>query len=438
MKMTPALEQKITKALKEDDNFIERQLQALENSAIVFEVNFGGDIINQNALFGKFFSYGRQRFCPGNLKELYEKFHLHIPLEILRKLEPGENYKATLHFQGANSSIYALNLNVTSFFDEYTLLPVSYLCIATVVNNIPAPIKDSEISFYCDHLSQCKHINRLERITESIGVEFLAKARELKESVVYAERIQRAIVPSKNQIIEYLPNNFEVELLYEPKDTISGDFYWAGEGKTGFHFMIGDSTGHGVPSALLSMLGISSVTKLIEERQIEDPARILTCLDNFWYEKLYKTVEKNNRIEDTIEASLCKIKEGSNIVELASAMLPIYVVSSKDIKQAAGAKRPIGGSLYGRETPYKTHKLALEPGDTVYLFSDGFFSQLGGSHNRYKPIGKKRFRQWLQEAQSIENLTDRISELLARYKHWQGDNEEQTDDIVLFALRYVG
>jgi serine phosphatase RsbU (regulator of sigma subunit) len=318
-------------------------------------------------------------------------------------------------------------------------LPVSYLCVATIANNISPSIKAAVKSFYCDYLSQGKHIiNRLERVADSMGPEFLAKARELKESVVYAERIQRALVPSKKQIIEYLPDNFEVELLYQPKDTISGDFYWAGEGKTGFHFMIGDSTGHGVPGALLSMLGISGVTKLIEERQIEDPARILTCLDNFWYEKLYKTVEKDNRIEDTMEAALCKITEGSNIVELASAMLPIYVVSSKDFQEIAGVKRPIGGSLYGRKTPYKTHKLALKPGDTVYLFSDGFFSQLGSSHNRYKPIGKKRFRQWLQETHSIENLTDRISELLTRYKNWQGDNKEQTDDIVLFALRYVG
>ncbi|MCS6904882.1 MAG: SpoIIE family protein phosphatase [Bacteroidia bacterium] len=413
-------------------------MRAVNQNCLVFEISKEGRIINYNSLFIQTFSQEEQGITlPSTLEELYQKFHLYIPIELITQLEVGgKNYTATLHFQDANNSIQAISLLIIPVAEENS---TTYLCIG----NITKPIKytGQATFYYCNFLPNCyniHNINHLEEINQAINKSFITKAQALKESIQYAERIQRALIPSKKQIDEYLPKNFEAEVWYEPKDTISGDFYWVGEGKTGSHFMVGDSTGHGVPGALLSMLGVSSITKLIEERNIEDPARILTCLDNFWYEKLYKTVDQKHRIEDTLEAALCKTTENSNYVEIASAMLPVYVVTEKETKQIQGTKRPIGGSLYKRETSYQTHRLALQPGDTIYLFSDGFFSQLGNKKNNFKPIGKKRFRQWLREVQTIEELSSRVLALQKLFFEWKGDNPEQTDDIVLIALRYIG
>lgn len=252
------------------------------------------------------------------------------------------------------------------------------------------------------------------------------KNQHITQSINYAKRIQDSILGSEDSIHSLFPNSF---IIYKPKDILSGDFYYHYECKTSCTKIVvtADCTGHGVPAALMTVLGINSLKEIIEINAIHDPEKILSFLDIKIKESLSKS-EKNVKINDGMDASIVVIKETS--IAFSGAFNPIFIVKKTgETKRIKGTRNAIGGennlcNLYAKIN------LDLTTGDKIYLFSDGFQDQYGGPN--FKKFMSKTFRENLLETSTL-SMDRQKQELENRLRKWQG-NAEQTDDILVVGI----
>ncbi len=256
----------------------------------------------------------------------------------------------------------------------------------------------------------------------------LIQQKELEKSLKYARNIQRALLPSESQIKYLFPEFF---LLYLPKDIVSGDFYWIHHDNEKIIVAVGDSTGHGVPGAFVSVLGISFLQLVFSKHKPKNPAIALNYLREYFMKSLDQTGEEGEQ-KDGIDMSICFIYKNSNIVQYAGAFNPMYIVNSKEIVQVPGDNMPIGiGAEF--ENSFTLQEEEWQQGDMIYLFTDGFPDQFGGPKDKkfkYRP-----FRSILHKISSY-NLDDQHKTLLEEHNHWKGDNI-QLDDITILGIRNV-
>ena len=251
------------------------------------------------------------------------------------------------------------------------------------------------------------------------------KNKEITDSIKYARRIQEAMLPSKIEIKNILPNSF---VYYRPKDIVSGDFYWVGE-KNGKVFVVtADCTGHGVPGALMSMLGIANLNEIINEKQIFSPAKILDELRNVIINSLTKT--EGDAMKDGMDLSLYCYDKRLKRITYAAANNGIYVVRDGTIIILNPDKQPVGESPT-KDRPFSEGTFDLKSNDMILTFTDGFADQFGG------PKGKKYKYKQLQEL--ILELQKRpvyhMSELLNQaFMRWKG-KLEQVDDVLLIGVK---
>ncbi|MCS7084665.1 MAG: serine/threonine-protein phosphatase [Bacteroidia bacterium] len=257
---------------------------------------------------------------------------------------------------------------------------------------------------------------------------------ELKDSIAYAERIQQALMPSAATFAERLPKNFECFVLYFPKERIGGDFYWIGSWKNKTIVAVGDGTGHGVPGAFMSIVGIGALTKLVEDRGIIEPSSILEILDEEIRRSLNQTGSPDD-IQDSLEMTVCCFQEGKNVVSLSSAMRQVLHFHDGELLEINGDRRPVGGTLHG-QSPFSSRQITLQAGDCLYLFSDGFFSQLGGDETPAKTMGRKRFKEIVSSIAPLDMNTQKEA-LIRHFNDWKGEVRKQTDDVVVIGVRCV-
>jgi serine phosphatase RsbU (regulator of sigma subunit) len=249
---------------------------------------------------------------------------------------------------------------------------------------------------------------------------------QILDSIYYAERIQAAILPTDKHLSDHLSDHF---LLFKPRDIVSGDFYWSQEKNHKLLVAAADCTGHGVPGAFLSMLGISSMNEIVNRNQLLRPEEILQELRNILIKSLHQTGTRGEA-QDGIEIALCVIDLKKHVLEFAGANRPLYLVRDGKVRILRPDRMPIG--IYGQETPpFTHHKLDLQKGDALYLFSDGYVDQLGGP--RRKTFRVKRFREVLLGIQD-QPMRAQKEILLKKLKEWQG-GVEQIDDILVMGIR---
>ncbi|HLP11181.1 MAG TPA: SpoIIE family protein phosphatase, partial [Flavobacteriales bacterium] len=174
------------------------------------------------------------------------------------------------------------------------------------------------------------------------------KSKEITDSITYAKRIQQAILPENDLVKTHLPNSF---ILYRPKDIVSGDFYWITE-KNGFQFLaIADCTGHGVPGALMSVIGVNQLNTIVQEKAIVDPTAILNELD-----KNVTAILNHNKTEirDGMDIAILKINVKTRSLEFAGANRPLYYVRGKALTEIKPSKFPIGGIESGKQKIFET------------------------------------------------------------------------------------
>jgi len=249
---------------------------------------------------------------------------------------------------------------------------------------------------------------------------------QILDSIHYAERIQAAILPPDKHLSDHLSDHF---LLFKPRDIVSGDFYWTMEKNNKLLVAVADCTGHGVPGAFLSMLGIASMNELVNRSKELKPHKILEQLREILIQSLHQTGTRGEA-QDGIEIALCVIDLKKNTLEYSGANRPLYIVRDGSVQIIRPDRMPIG--IYEQETvPFTSHNLELKKGDSLYLFSDGYVDQLGGPLR--KTFRVKKFRKLLLGIQD-QSMDVQKQILLKNLEEWQGD-VEQIDDILVMGIR---
>lgn len=255
------------------------------------------------------------------------------------------------------------------------------------------------------------------------------KDKDMTDSLVYAQRIQEALLPSELYFRRHFKDAF---IFFHPKDIVSGDFYWIGSKGDRVFVVAADCTGHGVPGALMSMIGLNIIEKTINEANIETPSKILGVL-NISLEQTFSR-EKNigTIIRDGMDISLCVIDKKRKKLEYAGAFLPLYHIRNNSLHEIKPDKLIIGMNPDGTE--YINHEIDLMEDDIFYLFSDGYADQFGGTEN--KKFMYRRFRYLLLTIHKFP-VEDQKAILEENFRTWIGRNE-QVDDILVIGFKPLG
>jgi serine phosphatase RsbU (regulator of sigma subunit) len=263
---------------------------------------------------------------------------------------------------------------------------------------------------------------------EEIRNLMLAEQRELSESLKYASFIQRAMLAPAAEISRLLP---ECMVFYRPCHVVSGDFYFVSGNQDKIYVAVGDCTGHGVPGAFMSILGISFLHVVISRFNPDKASKVLNQMREHVMKALSQTGEQTEQ-KDGIDMALCIIERKTNTMQFSGAFNPVYVVRKQQLVEYCGDRMPVGiGS--DQELTFTNHQIDLEEGDMIYLFSDGFADQFGGSKGKkfkYDP-----FRILLTEISSLPVDVQNIR-LQNAFDDWKG-NLKQLDDVLVFGFRYT-
>ncbi|RLD43445.1 MAG: hypothetical protein DRI86_10020 [Bacteroidetes bacterium] len=268
------------------------------------------------------------------------------------------------------------------------------------------------------------------------------KNKDITDSINYARRIQRAIMPPKKTMDQLLHSSF---IFYKPKDIVSGDFHWNTFHNERLIVTAADCTGHGVPGAFMSMISISSLNKVVKENQIVDPALILDNMRHDIVNDLKQSGEMMTK--DGLDIALLSIEPEERIVHFAGAYNPLYVVKAKPFKkedltfdfgftvfsdrmfEVKADRMPIGVSER-MHMNFTTKTLQLEKGDVIYISTDGYIDQFGGEKG--KKFMSKRFKNVLLEL-PYNKPEQALKKLDKRFLEWRGVHE-QIDDVLVIGI----
>lgn len=267
-------------------------------------------------------------------------------------------------------------------------------------------------------------LNQLLEIQKSI-VE--AKNKDITDSIRYAKRIQGALLPEESWLKSWFPESF---IFYQPRDILSGDFFWLGSPSDSEKWVIAaDCTGHGVPGALMSILGSTFLNEIILEKKIFRPDLVLHALR----EKIIKTISSREEAmnKDGMDIAVARLRpnpDGSFLLQFAGAQNPAMLCLKNETIEIEADKFPAGAHFESIQKPFTLKEKTLYPGDRLFLFSDGFADQFGGE--KEKKFMFRRFRETL--ASVPPGLPGKIF-LENVFKHWKGGNE-QTDDVLVIGI----
>lgn len=249
------------------------------------------------------------------------------------------------------------------------------------------------------------------------------KNREVMDSINYAKRIQEAILPPPRIFQGALPNSF---VLYKPKDIVAGDFYWLDRKGDEVIFAAADCTGHGVPGAMVSVVCNNAMNRAVREFGLTEPGAILNKTRELVVEQFGKSDEE---VKDGMDIALCSLK--GNQLKYAGANNALWIIrkGAEGVEEYKATKQPIG--KVDNPLPFETHSIELNPGDTFYIFSDGYVDQFGGEKG--KKFKTKAFKQLLLSIQEGP-LEDQCSVIDESFEAWRGDLE-QVDDVCIIGVR---
>lgn len=254
------------------------------------------------------------------------------------------------------------------------------------------------------------------------------KNKKINDSINYAKRIQNAILPDGAVLNESLPDSF---ILYKPRDVVSGDFPWFVRLGDEIFIAAVDCTGHGVPGALLSLIGYFLLNDIVKSRRITDPGKILDLLDEGVTQTLRQD-QDNSTTKDGMDIALCCVNTKNNTVQYAGAHRPLYVVKEGVMQEIKGNKFPIGGGTAKNQTSFTSTKIKLKAGDSIYFSSDGYPDQFGGSDVR--KFGSKRVRELIEQVHHLP-ASEAAVVFETEWENWRGE-QKQTDDVLMIGIKF--
>jgi serine phosphatase RsbU (regulator of sigma subunit) len=257
------------------------------------------------------------------------------------------------------------------------------------------------------------------------------KNKDIHDSINYALRIQQAIFPPVEKLKANLKDYF---VFFQPKDIVSGDFYWFNkvettpqDGSPNQEIIVVaavDCTGHGVPGALMSIIGNTILNQSLKEPKVNTPADALSYLNR-------QLANNIHSINDGMDLSLCAINQSTMQLQYAGANNSLYIIRNKELIELKPDKQSIGGTHFEKDKIFTNHMFSLEKGDCIYLFTDGYADQFGGEKG--KKLKYKNFQNLLIEINDFQ-MSDQKEKLANYFELWKG-NLSQLDDVLVIGIR---
>ncbi len=254
----------------------------------------------------------------------------------------------------------------------------------------------------------------------------LRQQKEITDSIYYAKRIQTAIFPPEEYFGKHLSDYF---VLLKPRDIVSGDFYWLREKDSKIFVAAADCTGHGVPGAFMSILGITFLNEIVNKYGFYKPSEVLDGLRNKIITSLNQRGKEGDS-RDGMDISLCVIDEENNRIQFSGANNPLFIIRDGELVEMKGDKMPVG--IHVTNHPFYNHEVSLKKGDSIYIFSDGFSDQFGGEKGKkfkiknFKTLLLENWEKPMEEQKAIINYA---------FDQWRGDHD-QVDDILVIGIRF--
>jgi serine phosphatase RsbU (regulator of sigma subunit) len=294
--------------------------------------------------------------------------------------------------------------------------------------------KDEEIARLTESLSNKSKAldNQYDVIETQIDValrqrdEITNQKKEITSSILYAKRIQTALLPVEAEFKKHLKDYF---ILYKPKDIVSGDFYWMHHQNDKTVIIAADSTGHGVAGAFMSLMGIVYLNEIVVGKGIVQPHQILELMRKKILDS-FNSEGKTESINAGMDVAAITIYQGKRKLEYSGAFNSAYIIRNEELKELKANKMPLGNHPSLNNEKFALHEHKIEEGDSLYLFSDGFFDQFGWRNN--KKFMKKNFKNLLLEIQNVPMRAQRLL-LENSFNNWKGDLE-QIDDVLVMGI----
>lgn len=366
---------------------------------LIVETDKNGVITMVNDDFAKLAEYEPQEMIGQNINILRSSRMEHgLFTDLWNHLLDGKPWTGQIQNRTKNVSSYWIDTLVCPVFDESG-----------------NPIKFWSLSFDISDLMKQKD-------------EIELKNKDIEESLQYAKRIQRTILPSKKDMDEVLEDYF---VLYKPKDIVSGDFYWFTKTVDKAFVAVVDCTGHGVPGAFMSLIGYTILNQIVKGENIIQPGLILTELHRHIRQTLKQDSEGSSS-KDGMDVSILVFDRYSEKAEYSGAFRPLYLWNGSDLKIIEGDKMSIGGEQLEEERIFTNHEFEIEPEHILYMFSDGIVDQFGGPAE--KKFSTKRLRDIIvqnhKESMSVQKALFNLE-----WKEWKGDGP-QTDDVTMIGIKF--
>lgn len=254
------------------------------------------------------------------------------------------------------------------------------------------------------------------------------KNNDITASINYAKRLQKGILPAKSFMRQLLPESF---VYFGPKDIVSGDFYWVDRTQSKILIAVVDCTGHGVPGAMMSIIGRNLLDQAVNEKGITIPAQILNFLQVGLSVAFGQTGERKADLFDGMDLALCSVDLKTNMLEFAGANNSLYIIQEGELIEVKGNKIGISAEFEVSE-PYTNVEMEIQKGDIIYLTSDGFPDQFGGP--KYKKFTYRRMQELFLEIHK-EDMGTQYDRIKGAIQDWKGD-ADQTDDICVMGVRF--
>jgi len=250
--------------------------------------------------------------------------------------------------------------------------------------------------------------------------------KSIMDSIHYAQTIQNSLLPSSAMLDNLLGEHF---ILFKPRDIVSGDFYWVNEQQDHFYVAAADCTGHGVPGAFMSMLGMTLMNEIVNKNPSIDPDQLLNELRRQIILTLHQKGDPG-AARDGMDLVVCKINKNRQKMQFAGANNPLYLIRDSELTEYKTDKMPV--SIHDVMKPFAGHESDLQTNDAVYLFSDGYADQFGGPDN--KKLKYRAFKQLLLSNYSGDMRTQGIM-LDQAFEKWKGEFQ-QIDDVVVIGMKF--
>ncbi|GEM_PF-1600535 len=377
----------------------ERRLQGLFNTskAGIAMSDINAAFIFTNSVYPELFGYTSE--------EILKMTHFQL-IPFINLEEVKNHYKMLLSGEVEN-----LNL-IRQYLRKNGTLFWGHISVSVIRNEKGIP--ESIVSYLADIDSFKKNEVKISLANQNI-----------QAALTYAKRIQDALLPSRKLISDLFPEHF---VFYKPKEIVSGDFYWAKKVDEYYLIAAADCTGHGVPGAFMSLLFISMLNEIGNRKKISQASRILEELKN----SLQNTINRSSGtdvIQDGMDIALCVYNSQTNVLQYSGAFNSLLMIRGGELKEYKADSMPIG--FWRGNVMFTNHEIQLKEGDVFYIFSDGFYDQIGGEKNR--KFMKGNFRNLLQ---TIHLKPFKVQEtfLIETITNWIGNNE-QVDDILVIGFQ---